>query len=133
MPFLGQKCPYCPYKKYMVEIINITSMCILDPFSVQNFKKIFRGVSELWGWDIFGSKLVHLPQTRTFLGKVVNIIFIYLLTPFIVKSFKRFLQWIQSYEDVPFLDPKWAYLPKQSFIFQKNLVPIIHAYLHSKN
>ena len=55
MPFLGQKCPYCPYKKSMVEIINITSICILDPFSVQNFKKIFRGDSELWGWDIFAS------------------------------------------------------------------------------
>ena len=114
-----QNAPFALNKKSLVKIINITSICILAPFSVQNFKKILRVDPELWGWTIFGSKLVHLPQTRTFLRKVVNTIFIYLLNPFIVQSFKGFLQWVQSYEDVPFLDPKWAYLPKRIFCSEK--------------
>ena len=113
--FWVKNAPFALNKKSLVEIINITSICILAPFSMQNFKKIFRGDQDLWRWTIFGSKLVHLPQARTFLGKVVNIVFTYLLIPFPVQSFKRFLQWIQSYENVPFLDPKWAYLPKLFF------------------
>ena len=39
---------------------------------------------------------------------------------------------------MPFLDPKWADLPKQKKVFRKktlliSLAPIVHAYLHSKN
>ena len=41
------------------------------------------------------------------------------MTSFIVQNCKKFLQWIQSYEDAPFLDPKWAYLPKRNFFFRK--------------
>ena len=119
--FWVQNAPFAVNKNFLVKIINITSICTLAPFSVQNFKKILRVDPELWRWTIFGSKLVHLPQTRTFLRKVVNTIFIYLLNPFIVLSFKGFLMWIQSYEDVPFLDPKWAYLPKRIFFFRKTL------------
>ena len=58
------------------------------------------------------------------------------MTSFIVQNCKKFLQWIQSYEDAPFLDPKWAYLPKRNFFSENlliNLVPILYAYLHSKN
>ena len=41
-----------------------------------------------------------------FLVQTIIITFIYLLTLSIVQNFKKFLQWIQSYEDVPFLGPK---------------------------
>ena len=73
--------------------------------------------------------------SKNFLGNIINTIFIYLLAPFIVQNFKKFLEWIQSYEDAPFLDPKWAHLPKQDFSENLliNLIPFIHAYLHSKN
>ena len=36
------------------------------------------------------------------------ITFIYLLPLFIVQSLKKLLQQIQSYDDVPFLGPKWS-------------------------
>ena len=48
--------------------------------------------------------LVHLPEF--FLEKII-IIFIYLLALFNVQNLNKFLQWIQSYEDVAFLGPKW--------------------------
>ena len=50
-----------------------------------------------------------------FLVQTIIITFIYLLALFIVQNLKKFLQRIQSYEDVPFLDPKWPICPKQIF------------------
>ena len=64
VPFLGPKCPICPNKKSLVKTINITLIYLLASFSVQNFKKISVD-PELWGSAILGSKMVHLPQTRT--------------------------------------------------------------------
>ena len=55
---------------------------------------------------------------KHFWGKIINNILIYLLTNFIVPDFKIFLQQTQSYEDVLFLDTKWANLPKLKY-FQK--------------
>ena len=117
--FWIQNAPFVLNKKSSVKIVNITSIYILTPFSVQIFKKFLRGDPELWEWTIFGSKLVHLPQTRTFLGKIINTIFIYLLNLSLCKILKKFLQWIQSYKDVPFLDPKWVYLSKRIFFSEK--------------
>ena len=37
----------------------------------------------------------------------------YLLALFTVQNLKKFLQQIQSYEDAPFLGPKWSICPKQ--------------------
>ena len=64
-------------------------------------------------------RIGHVWVQDFFWGKIINIFFIYLLILFIVQSFKKFLQWIQSYEDVPFLDPKWVYLPKRVFFSEK--------------
>ena len=54
---------------------------------------------------------------------------------FIMQNFKKILQWIQNYDDAPFLGPKWSICVKQ--IFSENLlmslVSFIHAYLHAKN
>ena len=41
----------------------------------------------------------------------------YLLTPFILQIFKKVLEWIQSYEDAPFLGPKGSICPKQTLIW----------------
>ena len=52
---------------------------------------------------------------KIFLVQTIIITFIYLLALFIVQNLKKFLQWIQSYEDVPFLGPKSSICPKQIF------------------
>ena len=57
-----------------------------------------------------------LPWTK-FFGKN-HITFIYLLALFIAQNFKKFLQRIQSYEDAPFLGPKWSIYPKQIFFWK---------------
>ena len=64
---------------------------------------------------------------KFFLVQTIIITFIYLLALFIVQNFKKFLQQIQSYEDVPFLGPKWSICPKQIFFWK--IINIILIYL----
>ena len=58
-------------------------------------------------------------MNKIFLVQTIIIIFIYLLALFIVQNLKKFLQWIQSYEDVPFLGSKWSIYLKQKNYFWK--------------
>ena len=58
-------------------------------------------------------------MNKIFLVQTIIIIFIYLLALFIVQNLKKFLQWIQSYEDVPFLGSKWSIYLKQKNSFWK--------------
>ena len=44
-----------PQKQTLVKTINITFICLLVPFSVQNLKKILRVDPELLGWAILGA------------------------------------------------------------------------------
>ena len=64
---------------------------------------------------------------KTFLVQTIIITFIYLLALFIVQNLKKFLQQIQSYEDAPFLGPKWSICPKQIFFWK--IINIILIYL----
>ena len=64
---------------------------------------------------------------KFFLVQTIIITFIYLLALFIVQNLKKFLQRIQSYEDVPFLGPKWSICPKQIF-FGKLLISFSSTY-----
>ena len=64
---------------------------------------------------------------QIFLVQTIIITFIYLLALFTVQNLKKFLQQIQSYEDAPFLGPKWSICPKQ--IFLKKIINIILIYL----
>ena len=64
---------------------------------------------------------------KFFLVQTIIITFIYLLALFIVQNLKKFLQRIQSYEDVPFLGPKWSICPKQFFFWK--IINIILIYL----
>ena len=66
-------------------------------------------------------------MNRIFLVQTIIITFIHLLVLCIVKNFKKSLQWIQSYEDAPFLGPKWSICPKQNFFW--NIINIILIYL----
>ena len=64
---------------------------------------------------------------KIFLVQTIIITFIDLLALFIVQNLKKFLQRIQSYEDMPFLDPKWSISSKQ--IFFGKIINIILIYL----
>ena len=64
---------------------------------------------------------------KTFLVQTIIITFIYLLALFTVQNLKKFLQQIQSYEDAPFLGPKWSICPKQIFFWK--IINIILIYL----
>ena len=66
-------------------------------------------------------------MNKIFLVQTIIITFIYLLALFIVQNLKKFLQQIQSYEDVPFLGPKWFICPKQIFFWK--IINIILIYL----
>ena len=103
-------------------------MYLLAPFILQNsFKN-----SESWFRvmrisTIFGTKMAPFVLNKNFLVQTIVITFIYLLALFIVQNLKKFLQQIQSYEDAPFLGPKWSICPKQIFFWK--IINIILIYL----
>ena len=66
-------------------------------------------------------------MNKNFLLQTIIITLIYLLALFIVQNLKKFLQRIQSYEDAPFLGPKWSICPKQIFFWK--IINIILIYL----
>ena len=106
------------------------------PFSLCKILKILTADPELWGWAIFGPKMVHLPQT-VFFWKIINITLIYLLAPFIVQNFKKILPAGRELWGCAIFRPKMTHFPKWE-CFQKtcwfmSLVSFIHAYLHGKN
>ena len=66
---------------------------------------------------------------KFFLLQTIIITFIYLLALFIVQNLKKFLQQIQSYENAPFLGPKWFIFPNNFFFFFWKIINIILIYL----
>ena len=75
----------------------------------------------------FQAKNSPICPEQNFLVQTIIITFIYLLALFIVQNLKKFLQQIQSYEDAPFLGPKWSICPKQIFFWK--IINIILIYL----
>ena len=106
---------FCRCRKTTNEI----SMNLLVPFILQNFLKNLRADSELWGcapcsepkWSI-------CPEQKFFGANHCYFFFIYILALFIVQNLKKFLQWIQNYDDAPFLGPKWPISPNEN-LFRK--------------
>ena len=94
-------------------------MYLLAPFIRQNFyKKILDLILSYEDVRHFWDKNSPFALNKNFLVKTIIITFIYLLALFIVQNVKKILQWIQNYDDVPFLDPKWSiYL--NFFFFRK--------------
>ena len=101
-------------------------MYLLAPFILQNFKKILKANPELWGCAIFKAKIAQFAPSNFFLVQTI-ITFIYLLALSLCKFKKKILQQIQSYEDAPFLGPKWSICPS-NFFFLK-IIKIILIYL----
>ena len=102
-------------------------MFLLAPFTLQNFKKILRVDPELWGCAIFRPKMAYLSWTNFFFGTNHYYYFHLPTGPFHCAKFRKFLQRIQSYEDVPFLNPKWSSCCKQIFFWR--IINIILIYL----
>ena len=62
--------------------------------------------------------MAYLPQMKSFFRNTITMISMYLLATFIMKNFKKSSEQIQSYDDAPFLGPKWSVFPERKF-FQK--------------
>ena len=103
-------------------------MYLLAPFILQNFKKILRADPELWGCAIFGPKMAHLSWTKFFWYKPLLLLSSTYWPFSLCKIKKKILQQIQSYEDAPFLRPKWSICPKEKFFLEK-IINIIFIYL----
>ena len=116
--FWAQNGPFYLNKILLVQAIIITFIYLLVLFIVQNLKKVLTADPELWGCAIFGSKMVHLPQTKKLLEKIIKIIFIYQLVPFIVQNFKETLPADPELWGCAIFGPKMTHLLKQEF-FQK--------------
>ena len=104
---------------FLVQII-IAFIYLLALFIVQNFKETHTGDPELWGCTIFAPKMVHLTEQRFFWKKL----FISFSSTYwalsLCKILLKILQRIQSYEDAPFLGPKWPIYPNENF-FRKSV------------
>ena len=109
----------------------------IGPFHCAKFKNILTADPELWGYVIFGPKIVHLPQTKFFL-EIINITLIYLLHPFILQNFWKTFPAYPELWGCAIFGPKMTHFPKWEFFFFSqnlliNLVSFIHAYLHAKD
>ena len=67
--FWGQNGPFSPI--VFAKNFNIIVIYLLATFIVQDLEKILPSDSELWGCTIFGSKMAHLPQMRTFIENLL--------------------------------------------------------------
>ena len=80
-------------------------------------------MKEIMSWlfkDPLKSGLVQFDHSQSntndfFSRKTTNKIFMYLLASFILQNFKKLLELIQSYDDIPFLGPKWPICPEKIF------------------
>ena len=66
---LGPKLSVCPKQEFFRISHYWNFYVLLALFIVQNFKKTLTANPELWGWAIFGSKMVDLAQTSVFSEK----------------------------------------------------------------
>ena len=114
VPFLGPKWPFV-MNKFFLQTIIITFIYLSALFIVQNSKKSLKRIQSyvdvpFWAQNgplaliFFGKLLISLSSTHQPLS--------------LYKIFKKFFQWIQSYEDVQVLGPKWPISPNDNF-FQK--------------
>ena len=138
MPFLGVKLLIYHEQHFFGTNHYYYFHLPIGPFHCQKFKKILTLDPELWGWVIFGPKMVHLPRTFLF-WKIINfhhyqsqnyhyhndiiiiiiiIIVIYPLVSFIGQNFKKIVPGDPELWGCAFFGPKMAHFLKWEF-FQK--------------
>ena len=72
------------------------------------------------------AKKIKLPQMNFFLKNKQWNCHVHLLAPFIMQNLKKVLGLIQSYENVPFLGPKWPICHGQIFLVQTIIITFIY-------
>ena len=112
MPFSGPKWPICHEQFFWYKPLSLLSSTYW-PFSLWKILKNSSSRSRVMKMHHFGAQNGSFAPNNCFFWKIINIILIYLLAPIIGQNFKKFCKRIQSYEDVPFLGPKWSICPKQ--------------------
>ena len=100
-------------------------MYLLASFSAK-FLKNSQGRSRVMRMCCFRTQNGPFVMNKIVSVQTITITFIYLLALFVVQNFKKFLQRIQSYEDAPFLGPKWSICPQ--FFFGKLLISFSSTY-----
>ena len=108
-------------------MFNIILIYLLAPFIWQNLKKNFRPNPELWECAIFRPTITQFVLNKLFWYKSLLLLSSTYWPLSLGKILKKILQRIQSYEDAPFLRPKWSICPKQK-IFWK-IIKITPIYL----
>ena len=88
-------------------------MYLLAPFNLQNFKKILRANSELWGCAIFGHKMAHL--SWFFFGTNHYYYFHLPIGCFHCVKFKKILTADPELWGCTIFGPKMAHFPKSDF------------------
>ena len=78
-------------------------MCLLTPFIVQNYIKVFNSRSRVLRAQHFQAHNNPFTLNKIFFAKIININFICLLVTFIVQNFKKSLKGIQSFEDALYI------------------------------
>ena len=96
------------------------------------FKKILRDNPKLQGCAIFRSKMGHLSWTNFFGTNHDYYFYLPIDHSHCAKFNKKFLQQIQSYENVPFLSPKWSICPPPpsppKIFWKKSLISFLSTY-----
>ena len=119
---------FAPSKKcfFLKKMFNIILINLLAPFIWQNLKKFFRSNPELLGCAIFRPTITQFVLNKMFWYKPLLLLSstYWPLSLGKIKK-KKILQQIQSYEDAPFLIPKWSICPKQKFFWKIIKIPQI--------
>ena len=89
----------------------------IGPFHCKIFLKNLTTDPELW-CAIFGSKMIHLPQTNFFWIKLLISFSSTYWSLSLFKTLKKFFQRIQSYEDASLLGLKWPICPNEIFFIK---------------
>ena len=133
--FPAQNGPFVKNKKFLVQTIIITFVCLLALFIVQNLKKLLQRIQSYEDAPFLDPKWSICPK-QTFFWKIINIILIYLLVPFIGQNFKKILPADPELWGCAIFRPKMAHFPKWEFFSENLLMSLVSfalAYLHAKN
>ena len=113
--FRAQNDPFALSKKFLVKTINITFICLLVLFIMQNLKKFLQRIHSYEDAPFLGPKGLICPKQEFFKKKLLTLFSSTYWPLSSWKISKKFLQRIQSYENVPFLGPKWPICPNNNF------------------
>ena len=95
VPFSYQNGTFAPNKTFFKKTINISSIYLLTPFIVKNFKNILGAYPKLQGRAIFRPKMTHLPRKKFFsenpFSNLVAFIHVYHMLRVICQSINEIL------------------------------------------